>query len=149
MTPLSRHLIIALAISGALNFLCAGLFIGRAINRSRARAAYGRFEQRPPRRGAEARRGPGPFGGALAGHRDEMVARRRAVADARKAVAAALEHEPFDGPALDQAFAKLRAETEATQELVHKTLAQAAHDGDADARKKIALGFARPGPASP
>jgi uncharacterized membrane protein len=154
MTPLSKRLLIALAISGALNLLCAGLFIGTAIARSRARAARDWSHlpsgprNRPERGPREARRGPGPFGGILAGHHDEMVARRRAVADARRGVEAALGHEPFDPAALDQALAKLRAETATTQELVHKTLSAAARDGDAETRNKLAQGFARLGPSA-
>jgi uncharacterized membrane protein len=151
MTPLSRRLIIALAISGALNLLCAGIFVGGFIHRSRARAAGQRYE---PMRGArelgpraERRHGPGPFGGVLAGHREEMLERRRATAEARKAVAASLEQEPFDAAALDKALVGLRAETAKTQEFVHQTLEQAARAGDAEARKKLARGFDRAPPS--
>ncbi len=151
MTPLSRRLIIALAISGALNLLCAGIFVGGWIHRSRARAARAGFElgrgQREAMQRGERRRGPGPFGGLLAGHRDQMLERRRAASDARRAVVASLEHEPFDPAALDQALGALRAETAKTQELVHQTLEQAARDGDAEARKKLAHGFERLGPS--
>ena len=153
MTPLSKRLIIALAISGALNLLCAGIFVGGWIHRSRARAARAGFElgrgQRDAERRAEHRRGPGPFGGILASHREQMLERRRATADARKAVAASLEREPFDPAALDQALGALRAETAKTQEFVHQTLEQAARNGDADARKKLARGFERLAPPSP
>jgi hypothetical protein len=159
MTPLAQRLLVALAISGALNLLCVGFFVGGAIHRSRARAERAHYQQemRAPRferreralEGArEARRGPGPFGGILAGHRDEMMARRRAVTDARKGVEDALEHEPFDPAALERALTTLRSETATTQELVHKTVVQAARDGDAETRRKLAQGFARLGPSA-
>ena len=101
MTPFAKGLIIALAISGALNFLCAGLFIGGAIHRSRMRAERGGMPPAALSERREGRRRPGPFGGVLAGHRDEMVARRHAVVDARKAVQTALEQEPFEPAALE------------------------------------------------
>jgi len=150
MTPLSRRLIVALALSGALNLLCAGIFVGGFIHRARARAAGARYELRGARelgQRAERRHGPGPFGGMLAGHREEMQERKRATAEARKAVVASLEHEPFDAALLDKALVGLRAETAKTQEFVHQTLEQAARDGDADARKKLARGFDRAQPS--
>jgi len=158
MTPLSKRLLIALAISGALNLMCAGLLIGNAIHRSRMRAERahfepaahgGRFERRAGDGMREGRRGAAPFGGILAAHRDELVQRRRAVVDARRAVERALEQEPFDAAALDRSLANLRSETATSQELVHKTLAQAARDGDAETRRKIAAGFAKLGPSGP
>lgn len=147
MTPLSKRLLVALVISGALNLLCAGAFVGGWIHRSRARAAHAGFElgrgMREPGSRAERRHGAGPFGGILAGHREQMLERRHAAADARKAVVASLEHEPFDPAALDQALSSLRAETTKTQTFVHQTLEQAARDGDGDVRKKLAHGFER------
>lgn len=157
MTPLSKRLIIALAISGALNLLCVGLFVGSAIHHSRMRAARahfepgaraGRFERRGGEGAREGRQKP-PFGGILAAHRDELVQRRRAVVDARRAVERTLEQEPFDPAALDRSLATLRSETTTSQELVHKTLAEAARGGDAEMRRKIAQGFAKLGPGGP
>ena len=46
MTPLSKRLIIALVISGALNLLAFGLFIGGAIRRARTDDSRARFERR-------------------------------------------------------------------------------------------------------
>ncbi|HTQ05560.1 MAG TPA: hypothetical protein VMI54_16975 [Polyangiaceae bacterium] len=148
MTPLSKRLLVALAISGALNLLCAGIFVGGFIHRSRARAARAAFELGRGARDANPRAGrrPGPFGGLLASHHDQMLERRRATADARKAVVAGLEHEPFDPAALDRALVALRSETAKTQEFVHQTVEQAARDGDAAAREKLAHGFERPAP---
>ena len=160
MPPLSQRLLIALVISGALNLLCAGLFIGSAIHHSRMRAARAHFEPAPrgarlerrergPEAAREGRRGQAPFGGILAAHRDELVQRRRAVVDARHAVEQALEQEPFDAAALERSLTTLRNETTTSQELIHKTLAQAARDGDAETRRKIAQGFAKLGPSGP
>jgi uncharacterized membrane protein len=158
MTPLSKRLLIALAISGALNLLCAGLLVGSAIHRARMRAERAHFQQaahgaRSERRGGEgkrdARRGAAPFGGILAAHRDELVQRRRAVVEARRTVERALEAQPFDAALLDSSLANLRHETTTSQELVHETLARAARDGDAETRRKIAAGFAKLGPSGP
>jgi uncharacterized membrane protein len=157
MTPFSKRLLIALAISGALNLLCAGLFIGSAIHHSRMRAARAhfepargaRFERRGPEGAREGRRGGAPFGGILAAHRDELVQRRRAVVDARRAVEQALEQEPFDAAALERSLTNLRNETTQSQALVHQTLVQAARDGDAETRRKIAQGFAKLEPSGP
>ena len=163
MTPLSKRLIIALAISGALNLLCVGLFVGGAIRRHRMhdeRAQGGPGFRGPrgeggPRLGRReggpageraGRRGDGPFGGVLAGHREEMMARHRATSDARRAVEQSLAHEPFDPAALEHSLRALRGETVTTQELLHKTLFEAARDGDAETRKKLAHGFERVGP---
>jgi len=156
MTPLAKKLIIALAVSGALNVLFAGLLVGGAIRRHRLRDAHAAFGPgaRAPRGEGGPRLGrhggpPGERGGrserplaaVLAAHREEMLARRRAGADARQAVEQSLEHEPFDPTALEHSLASLRSETATTQELLHKLVLTAARDGDAEARRKLARGF--------
>jgi uncharacterized membrane protein len=72
-----------------------------------------------------------------------MTARRRAVAEARHAVEDSLAHEPFDPAAFESSLAALRTETRTTQELLHKALVDAARNGDAEARRKLAHGFQR------
>jgi uncharacterized membrane protein len=162
MTPLSKRLVIALVVSVALNLLLAGIFVGGAIQRSRVRAARphvtlhgGDGRNRDDERGGDgrrrfdgtrerARRG-GPFGGLLASHRDEMLARRDATLAARNGVREALTHEPFDPAALDRALAALRQETATTQTLLHQAIADSARSGDAAARAKLAQGFERAG----
>jgi uncharacterized membrane protein len=166
MTPLSKRLIIALVVSVAVNLLIGGIFAGAAINRSRLRAERahamlgargpGPREGRPhddgPRgepgeeRGRREGRGPrrgGPFSGLLAGHREEMHARREATVKVRAGVVEALRHEPFDPAALERSLGALRSETATTQELLHKTILDTARSGDAEARAKLARGFER------
>jgi len=164
MTPLSKRLIVALVISVAVNLLAGGIFVGSAIQRSRIRAErahvmagpHGRGHEgeratsprgeRGPREGGRGARRNGPFGGLIAGHRGEMLARQEAAATARTAVRDALTHEPFDRAALERALTALRAETATTQELLHKAIADAAQSGDTEARAKLARGFERPTP---
>lgn len=152
MTPLSKKLVIALAISGALNLLFLGLFAGSLLHRARVRAderaLHGpRGEGGPRARGRagarEGRRHGGPFAGLFAAHHEEVVARRRAAMAARKAVEASLEREPFDPAALEQALAALRKETATTQERMHEVILDAARHGDAAMRKRLAQGFDR------
>ena len=164
MTPLSKRLIVALVISVAVNLLAGGILVGLAIQRSRlhgerahvtagprgrgheaGREAAPRAERGPREGGRGARRG-GPFGGLIAGHRDEVAARQRAAAAARTAVRDSLTHEPFDRAALERALSDLRTETATTQTLLHKAIADAAEQGDAAARAKLARGFERPTP---
>ena len=91
----------------------------------------GRREARGPRRGAM-------FGGILA---DEMLPRREEALKARAAVHDALTHEPFDAAALDRSLTALRAETAATQDLLHKKMLELTRKGDAETRAKLARGF--------
>ena len=169
MTPLSKRLIIALVISVAVNLLIGGVFVGSAVHRRQMRAERGQFmplprgpgarfgaapggpgEERPRgmpsgREGFRERRHGGPFGGTLAGHTEEMQARRKAVAGARSAVHDALVHDPFDPAALEKSLGALRTETVTTQELLHKAIVEAAQKGDAETRTKLARGFDRMG----
>jgi uncharacterized membrane protein len=165
MTPLSKRLIVALVISVAMNLLIGGILAGSAIQRSRLRAdrehalagprgrghdgdrelaPRGERGERGPREGGRGARRGGAFGGLIAGHREEMVARQSAVATARGAVRDALTHEPFDRATLERALTGLRTETTTTQELLHKAILDAAQSGDAEARSKLARGFERP-----
>jgi len=168
MTPLSKRLIVALVISVAVNLLAGGIFVGSAIQRSRLRAErahatagherghdrareFGprsergdRTGERGPREGGRGVRRGAPFGGLIAGHREEMMARQQAASSARTAVRDALTHEPFDRAALERALTSLRTETATTQQLLHQAIADAAQGGDSEARAKLARGFERP-----
>jgi hypothetical protein len=163
MTPLSKRLIIALAISGALNLLAIGLFVGGAIRRSRSHGGPDHMEHRergprsdrsggdearerkhddgPPERGW--RRGERPGLGLMADHPEQVVARRRATSEARRAVREALEQEPFEAATLERSLGTLRGETAATQQLLHQSLLEAAKKGDAEKRRDLARGFER------
>jgi len=172
MTPLSKRLIIALVVSGALNLLAFGLFIGGAIRRARTHDARARVEhrERPERRdgardgkredgpreergergergdGArdgKRRRGDRPLARLFADQPEVMVTRHRVTAAARKAVGDALEREPFDAAAREGALGTLRAETAATQALLHQRVLDEAKKGDAERRKALATGFER------
>lgn len=162
MTPLSKRLLVALVLSVAVNLLVGGILIGSAVQRSRVRAERahvmagqhgrerdggergGRGGERGAREGGRGARRGGPFGGLIAGHREEVVARQKAASTARSAVRDALTHEPFERAALESALTALRAETATTQELLHKAILDAAQGGDAEARAKLARGFERP-----
>jgi hypothetical protein len=169
MTPLSKRLIIALAISGALNLLAIGVLIGGAIRRSRFHGGPDRMEHHervlradrhrsgdvregkhddgPPERGR--RRAERPGLGLMADNPEQLALRRRATAEARRAVREALEHEPFDRAALERTLGALRRETGATQELLHQSLLDAATKGDAEKRRDLARRFERLGKREP
>jgi hypothetical protein len=175
MTPLSKRLIIALAISGALNLLAFGLFVGGAIRRARTEDPRARVEHRERaerKEGArEGQRDDGPRGERRNGPRegkresgspergrrggvrplarlfsdqpDVMIARHKVTAAARKSVRDALEREPFDAAALEQALGALRTETAATQALLHQRVLDEAKKSDVEQRQGLAGAFER------
>ncbi len=148
MTPLSKRLVIALAISGALNLLAIGLFVGGSIKRSRHPDGRERVERRDGDRDRERnrdRQGSRKRSLGPSSKEPELAARRMATADARKVVREALERKPFEPAALERALAALRTETAATQEVLHKGMLQAATKGDQKEREDIARGFGRLG----
>ena len=59
-------------------------------------------------------------------HRESMRSQREQLREARQAVQAALSSEPFDGAALEQAFARLRQRTGESQALMHAALVEIA-----------------------
>jgi len=141
MTPLAKRLSIALAVSIALNLLLAGIFVGRAFHRR---------HPPPPDHDMPAMRGDrdgkrAPLRGLLREHGDELKDKRRAIGEARRTAQAALEAEPFDRAALERALEGLRKETVASQEVLHRVIADAAAKGSPDERRKLGRALERSG----
>ena len=137
MTPLTKRLSITLAISVAVNLLLAGIMVGRAF----------RHRHRPPPEGHDApamrdERGGGDgrraaLRGLFREHGDELREKRRAIGEARRTARAALGAEPFDRPALERALEALRKETTASQEIMHRAIADSAEKGPVEERRKL------------
>jgi uncharacterized membrane protein len=74
--------------------------------------------------------------------------RSEAVDAARRAVRDALVAEPFDPAAMDSALAGLRVQTDAAQVVLHRALADAARELNAEDRRRLADSrwFERRGP---
>jgi uncharacterized membrane protein len=152
MTPFAKRLSIILAVSIALNLLFVGIAVGRRFHRhppmpppergelaprpqGAPRESFGNRPEREGRRG-EFRKLFREQSQALGGH-------RRTMGDARRAAREALEKEPFDRAALEKALETLRKETTASQEVMHKALADAAAKGSPDERRQLARGLER------
>jgi uncharacterized membrane protein len=143
MTPMTKRLAIALAVSLGLNLLLAGVFVGLRIQRMGHRAAPAPSfvaSGRHPERAAPRLRPDGPRH-AFRDLRPELKERRQKVSGARAAVRAALEKDPFDKASLEQALEALRKETTESQLLAHQALAKSAADSDLEARRRLASEF--------
>ncbi len=124
----SRRLSIALALSVGLNLVFAGIWIG-----SRFRHPHHPAELAGGRGG----RFPKAFGEAMAGRRAELAAQRSAVASARAEAEAVLAREPFDRAAFDASLSELRRKTQATQEIVHRAVGDAAATLPVERRREL------------
>lgn len=126
----TRRLLVLLAISIGLNLLLAGLWIG-------ARWSGPRHGPGVKFGGERDGRFPAAFSQAIEGRRDELAARRRAVAEARRAARSILEREPLDRAALESALERLRRETAGSQQIVHHALIDAAARAPRESRREL------------
>ncbi|MDQ2642350.1 MAG: periplasmic heavy metal sensor [Myxococcota bacterium] len=124
----NNRFLVLLAISIGLNLVLAGVLLG-----SRFARGHGHPPE-PPHSGMHAGRG---FDRALLPHRAELGERRRASAQARSEVQSILNREPLDRAALDAALAKLRAETQQSQEILHRALSEAAVKAPPEQRRAL------------
>ena len=151
MTPLAKRLSIALAISVAVNLLLAGIMVGRAFRHRPPPPPDGRDEFGFRAERDDAAKSPagdgrrGPLRGVFREHGDALRDKRRSIGDARRTARAALEAEPFDRAALERALEALRKETTASQEIMHRAIADAAAKGPPEERKKLGRALERPG----
>lgn len=134
---------LVLIVSLGANLFFGGLVLGRLAG------AYGGYHSGPP----PLVRGPGEaFDGLGDEHRKrawrhlddrtgELKERSKALARARGAVAEALVAEPFDKAALEQAFADLRAASDATQTALHTVIVNAAEGLPAGERSRLLKGI--------
>jgi uncharacterized membrane protein len=144
MTPMTKRLAVALAISLGVNLLLAGVLVGmraqRFLHRGPPPPASFAASAEKPERGAPRFR-HGGMKRAFGEHRQEFKERRQQSAAARGAVRAALEREPFDKAELERALESLRRETAESQLLLHRALVETAAAGGQEARRELARDF--------
>jgi uncharacterized membrane protein len=129
----TRRLLVLLAISIGLNLLLAGLWIGARWSEPRHGPGLKFGGVRDGREG----RFPPAFSQAIEGRRDDLAARRQAVAEARLTARSILEREPLDRAALENALERLRRETEGSQQVVHQALIDAAARAPKESRREL------------
>jgi Spy/CpxP family protein refolding chaperone len=146
MTPLVRKLVIALAVSVALNLFGFGFLVARGLrHREGPMAMHGPGMHPPagldfgPRRMMRGVRELGPNAAEfMDARREAMRAHHRALRDAQDAVNKALTAEPFAPAALAAALADLRARQSAAAQAAHGALVELATKLDASQRRMLA-----------
>ncbi len=136
MTPWTKRLALALAISVAMNLLFAGFLLGRGA-RSGPRGDFGRALPREPSAALPGRK-HGPWRGAFERHGPELRTQQDQLRAARRAAREALLQPNFDAARLETSLAAVRAETTKSQELLHRSLAEAAATAAPSDRKDLA-----------
>ena len=144
MTPLTRRLVIALSVSAAINLFLLGFMAARGFG----------GPPPPPVRGEVAEGPVGKHGGPplrrmLRESGVDMRADRRAMREARWAVAQSLRAEPFDVEVLSNSLQNLREVTGGSQRKLHDALLKAAPSMTPQQRKRLSknrhlLGGGRP-----
>lgn len=124
----NNRILVVLAISIGLNLVLAGVLLGSRFGRGH------RHHPEAPHSGMRVGRG---FDGALSPHRAELGEHRRASARARSEVQAILSRDPLDRAALDAALKQLRAETQQSQEILHRALVEAAAKAPPEQRQEL------------
>lgn len=146
MTPLVRKLVIALAVSIALNLFGLGFLVAHLLRRHDGQFAMHPPGMRPPagmdfgpRRMMRDMHGLGPSGEQfMDARREAMRAHHRALRDSQDAVNKALTAEPFDPAALSAALGALRARQAAAAQAAHGALVELASKLDAGQRRALA-----------
>lgn len=154
MSALSpKRLSVLLFISLAANLFLGGLLIGSDMRHWIGGPAY--FDGKGPGHHGKHRKMGGPRGlmgmhrvlgpegqkaarEVMAGHREDMHPRFKAMRDAHRKVRDVLLAEPFDINELRAAFTTLRARGVETQTAVHDTMIALAERLDADDRRNMA-----------
>jgi len=137
VTAIVRKLSIALAVSVALNLFALGFLAARGFHG--ARGHEGRPDVAEERmRGGRGALGFGPYAAELSeARRSAMRSHRQAVAEAQRAVSAALAAEPFDRAALQTALQALRVQQTAAGGAAHDALVELAEKLDAPSRRAL------------
>jgi uncharacterized membrane protein len=124
----SKRLWVVLAVSIGLNLTLIGMMVGARF--------HGRGHR--PHDFDHGGRFPAAFDGAMRGQRPALAAHRGAAASARAEAEALLAKEPLDRAALEAALARLRRESQGSQEIVHRALVEAA--AGAPLERRVELG---------
>jgi len=137
-----RWLLIALAISIALNLFAIGFLAARAL---RPHAMHGDHDGHGPFMGPRGlmREGFGPNAApvldqVMARHGDDLRKARGELKRTRREVRDALLAEPFDAARLERSLSDLRAQTDSTQAHMHEALVELASSLPLEQRKHLA-----------
>jgi uncharacterized membrane protein len=164
MTPLAKRLAIALTLSVGVNLLLAGYVLGYGLRRPQTTIGtigagngpamgMGRGMGRGPGMGMGHAMGscPGMGNGtgcrrpalraALGLREDDVRTYREEIDKARDNVRVALEHDPLDRLALEQALATLRTQSGRGQELTHQAIVDSASRATLEQRRELANEF--------
>lgn len=161
MTPLAKRLAIALTLSVGVNLLLAGYVLGYGLHRPQTTIGTmgaGNGPGMGTGHGLGMGMGhamgscPGMGNGtgcrrpalraALGLRENDIRAYREEIDKARDNVRVALEHEPLDRSALEQALATLRTQSGRGQELTHQAIVDAASRATLEQRRELANDFA-------
>lgn len=139
MNQVNRRLIIALAISAALNVFLAGFIAARFAYGSRGKPERGAAAF-APRDGFSTDEKPdrvGPMKRFFRGRAGQLAPQRKALRKARRAVARSLDAEPFEPESLRAALSDLRQATVDSQEALHEALVQMAMKSTPEQRREL------------
>lgn len=158
MNKVTRRLVIALAVSAALNISLAGFVTARLLLGGRPRYGPPVHEAgprsptvAPPRSGHRireagprgrrsafrAKRDPDPMRRLMREHEKQFRPQTKTLRDARQRVAQALQAEPFDTASLKIALADLRQATNESQLAIHQALVEVAGSLTLQQRRKL------------
>ncbi len=126
MNPVNRRLVIALALSAALNIFLAGFVAARLVYRGGHGRDAPAFAPHDRTRPNERMGRPGPMKRIFHEHANQLAPKRKALRKARKNVARSLGAEPFQPESLRAALDELRQATVESQQVLHSALVKAA-----------------------
>lgn len=137
MSSIPKRFWLLLAASVALNLFGIGLAAGR-ISMLRQHSHGDEIEPRAFLRHSGLREAGPEVKQILRSHREEVKARMHALAQAREQVRVALEKEPYDRAAVEQAFAHTRELTTNMQADMHGALIEVSSKLSPAQRKRMA-----------
>lgn len=137
MSSIPKRFWLLLAASVALNLFGIGLAVGR-ISSLRQHPHGDEIEPRAFLRHSGLREAGPDVKQILRSHRDEVKSRMHALAQAREQVRVALEKEPYDRAAVEQAFAHTRELTTQMQADMHGALIEVSSKLSPAQRKRMA-----------
>jgi uncharacterized membrane protein len=144
VTPMTKRLAIALAVSFGINLMLGGVLVGLRAQRWMHHGAAPVGSLAPSAHHAQ-HRGPrfrqGGLKQAFRDRQPEFQERRQKASAARGAVRAALEREPFDRAELERSLEALRKETTESQALFHGAIVEMAAKSGLEARRELANDF--------
>jgi uncharacterized membrane protein len=139
MNPVNRRLLIALALSAALNVFLAGFVAARLAYGGRGGPERGApaFAPRDRLSSDEKPARVGPMKRFFRGRERQLAPQRQALRKARKAVARALDADPFQPESLRAALAELRKATIDSQQALHDALVDTAMKSTPEQRREL------------